>query len=101
MQISHACELPLLGLLVEILSTVESIQLSANAVRTIECLAHDFDEGKQVLGERQDLMRALTKLKYTGPESLATAANAAMELLAKNCDANAGIFRRLRAEYAT
>ena len=99
-KLAMLANVPLLGLLVEIVGTVESIQLSANAVRTIENLAHDFDEGKRVLGERQDLMRALTKLRYTGPESLATAANAAMELLAKNCDENAGIFRRLRAEYA-
>ena len=90
----------LLGLLVEISGNADSVHRSATAIRTIECLAHDFNEGKHVLGELQDLMRTLTKLKYTGPEALATAATAAMEQLARNCDANAGIFRRLRVEYA-
>ncbi len=75
-------------------------QLAVNSIRVIECLARDFNEGKHVLGERQDLMKNLVKLKYTGAELLAKAASIAMDHLSKDCDVNAGTFRRLRVDYA-
>jgi hypothetical protein len=79
---------------------IYSSQLAVNSIRVIECLARDFNEGKHVLGERQDLMKTLVKLKYTGAELLANAASIAMNQLSKDCDVNAGTFRRLRVDYA-
>lgn len=90
----------LMTLLVDTVSQVDKTQLSACAIRTIECLAHNFDESKRPLGERQELMKTLVKLKYTGAQVLAKAASAALDQLVKNCDENAGIFQRLRIEYA-
>ena len=90
----------LMRLLVDMMGTIDHVNLSSKAIRTIQKLAEDFNEGKPALGERTDLMKTLVKLKHTGAEVLAKAASAAMEQLSKDCDQNAGIFRRLRVEYA-
>lgn len=87
-------------LLVDMMGRIDQVNLASKAIRTLENLAQDFNEGKPALGERQDLMKILVKLKHTGTDVLAKAASAAMEQLSKDCDQNAGIFRRLRVEYA-
>ena len=100
------CKLALLSasdlveIIVQAIGKQNPIRLAVSGIRVIEVLANAFVQGKLVLGRHDSLMRNLMKIKYGANEALAESASAAMEQLTLECDENAGVFRRLRPEFA-
>ena len=100
------CKLALLSasdlveIIVQAIGKQNPIRLATSGIRVIEVLAHAFVQGKRFLGRHDSLMRNLMKIKYGANEALAESASAAMEQLTLECDENAGVFRRLRPEFA-